>query len=235
MFGKAKRLFYGGLGVLTRKTVDDEFVRWLTFANAGMLNPGNVYAMKHAVDRLPSTNPVIEIGSFCGLSTNVLAYLLGARANPLITCDRWAFENAVEKVGESEISHERYRAFVIETFERNVRFFSSHRLPHTIEAFSDEFFDVWRAGREATDVFGRSLTLGGPISFAYIDGNHTYSFARRDFENVDAYLEPGGFILFDDSSDADHFGLSRLMREVRKTGRYVFVMKNPNYLFQKLS
>jgi len=46
-------------------------VRWLRFANAGMLLDGNVSAMSRATRNLPATGSLLEIGSFCGLSTNV--------------------------------------------------------------------------------------------------------------------------------------------------------------------
>jgi Methyltransferase domain len=44
------------------------------------------------------------------------------------------------------------------------------------------------------DFFGNAVQLGGPIAFAYIDGSHTYEQSTKDFQNVDRYLEPGGFI-----------------------------------------
>ena len=61
---------------LSMKKVEDEYLTWLQFANSGMLNHGNVYAMKYAIENLPTSDPIIEIGSFCGLSTNVLSYFL---------------------------------------------------------------------------------------------------------------------------------------------------------------
>ncbi len=44
------------------------------------------------------------------------------------------------------------------------------------------------------------------------------------------FLQVGGFILFDDSTDSV-FGL---MPEVLATGRYRLVARNPNHLFQKM-
>ena len=70
------------------------------------------------------------------------------------------------------------------------------------------------------------------ISFCYIDGNHTYEYAKRDFLNCDAYLETGGFILFDDST-VTKFSLHKLMPEIMKSGRYRLVATNPYHLFQK--
>jgi hypothetical protein len=217
-----------------------EYLSWLAFANAGMLVRGNADCFDYAVRNLPSAAPMVEIGSFCGLSTNVLTYLKrkhGA-ANPLVTCDPWAFEGseAGRMLGDSPtVSHADYRAFVKETFERNVRFFSRGDLPYSFEATSDAFFAAWGDGEDRRDVFGRTFRLGGPVSFAYVDGHHAYEFARRDFENCDRYLDRGGFLLFDDSGDGSEWEVRKVVREVAATGRYELVARNPNFFFRKLS
>src|SRR5208337_4385692 len=75
--------------------IRDEYITWLSYANAGMLAAGNHYLFDHAIRHLPSAAPILEIGSFCGLSTNVISHLKrvhGVR-NPLVTCDNWQFEN----------------------------------------------------------------------------------------------------------------------------------------------
>lgn len=220
--------------------LDEPFVKWLRFANAGMLHGGNLYGFDHALKHLPSDAPILEIGSFCGLSTNVLGHFKSKHGltNRLITCDKWVFEGSGrpderKPVGDSSIRHDEYRRFVKETYLRNVRFFSRDDLPSTVEMLSDEFFDAWGRGDSLEDVFGNTVTLGGPISFAYIDGNHTYPFAKRDFVNCDKYLEVDGFLLFDDSSDDSPFGVRQLMTEIVDSGRYDVVIKNPNYLFKK--
>jgi hypothetical protein len=122
---------------MTRECTD-EFLKWLGFANAGMLHPGNVIA------RL-----LVDEG----------------RRNALITCDKWAFEGAENggPIGGSEISHGDYREFVKSTFKRNVEFFSRVRRPHTVELTSDEFFDAWERRVGVRDVFGGSLVLGVQI------------------------------------------------------------------------
>ena len=221
---------------LRLKKIEDEYLNWLRFANAGMLDPGNVYAMKHVIKNLPTRDPIIEIGSFCGLSTNVLSYFLRKekKENILFCSDKWIFEGSENTtfLGLSDISSRDYKSFVKDTFIRNINFFSPNR-PHPIELFSDEFFEKWENKSEVIDVFNQSIKLGGYISFCYIDGNHTYDFAKRDFENVNQHLVPGGFILFDDSSDSNPFGLTKLMKEIKQRSDYSLVMKNPNYLFQK--
>lgn len=113
--------------------------------------------------------------------------------------------------------------------------FSRNDLPFTIETFSDEFFELWAASANCRDVFGRECTLGGEISFCYIDGNHTFEFAKRDFANTDKYLQVGGFILFDDSADGSGWEVCRVIGEALGTKRYEVVAANPNYFLRKLS
>jgi hypothetical protein len=184
---------------------------------------------------LPSQNPIVEIGSFCGLSTNLLSYFRQkhGKTNAIFNCDKWEFEGAQGNVGQSDISHADYRSFVRDTYIRNVKMFSRPGVPSTVEMLSDDFFTAWGRGESLTDVFGRPAQLGGPISFCYIDGNHEYRFAKSDFQNTDRYLEPGGFVLFDDSADGSKWEVCRVIEEVKKLPNYQLVVKNPNYLFQK--
>ena len=221
-----------------RRVLDDEYLTWLGYANAGMQDVGNPYLMDLAIQQLVSSSPVVEIGSFCGLSTNMLSHLLAkhGRTNPLVGADPWQFEHGEgnDSIGDG-VKLEEYTEFVRESFRRNVAFFSRNRPPHIFPMTSDDFFGAWARGDEGVDTEGVRVSLGGPISFAFIDGNHTYDFARRDFEGVDRDLETGGFILFDDSADASGFEVNRLMKEIAATPRYELVMKNPNYLFRRTS
>lgn len=116
---------------LTLKTYSDEYLNWLRFANAGMLHPGNIYAMKYAIDHLPGDEPVIEIGSFSGLSANVISYFLRKyhRTNKIFCSDKWIFEGSERGVylGDSDILHSDYRTYVMENFKRNIDMFSPNR------------------------------------------------------------------------------------------------------------
>lgn len=217
--------------------IADDYVAWLSSANAGRLNRGNLLAFDYAVRHLPSASPVVEVGAFCGLSTNLLTYYLGKHGatNPVYNCEAWRFEGAGGMIGESGVSHVEYRQFVRASYKYNVRTFSRGRLPHTVELPSDDFFAAWAAGRTLPDVFGRPAALGGPIAFAFVDGNHTCDFARRDFDHVDRHLEPGGFVLFDDSADGVHREVARVVSEVKRMPNYRVAVKNPNYLFQKVT
>lgn len=232
-----QRVVQYAIATATRRTIDDDFIRWLSFANAGMLNPGNAYLMDLAIREAPPDGAFLEIGSFCGLSTNCILHFMRKhrRSNPMFSCDKWVFENIQGGyVGESPLLHAQYREFVKETFIRNLRFFGAGVLPHTIEVFSDDFFELWSAGTSTPDVFGRQAQLGGGLAFAYIDGNHTYEYAKRDWQNVDRFLVPGGLVLFDDSASHLEFGVYPVTRELRSNPRYELVAVNPNHLFRKI-
>ncbi|MBI3663820.1 MAG: class I SAM-dependent methyltransferase [Acidobacteria bacterium] len=222
--------------------ISDDYVTWVCFANAGMLNRGNLYCFDYALRNLPSTDPIVEIGSFCGLSTNLLVHYMRKHGatNHLFTCDPWDFERSGLSSGEnlpgSPLSFVEYRNFVKETYVRNVQMFSRDHLPHSVECSSDEFFDAWRKKLRVRDVFGRDAELGGQISFCYVDGNHSEEFARRDFDNCNEFLAPGGFVLFDDSAKGLPFhGVQRVVAEVSASCRYEMVACNPNHLFRKLA
>ena len=220
------------------KYLEDDFIKWLLHANAGMLHLGNVYAMNYAIERLPSDGAIVEIGSFCGLSTNAMTYLIkkNNKTNKLYSADKWIFVNSHgnEQIGNSEISHLDYKSFVKESFIKNTNFFSPTSLPHTIELFSDEFFIEWNKNSTLNDVFNRTVHLGGPIAFSYIDGDHSYESTKRDFLNVDEHLELGGYVLFDDTSDLSAFGCRKFMSDMNRNDHYKLIMKNPNHLFQKI-
>ena len=124
----------------------DDYLAYLSFANAGMLNKGNLLCFDYAIRNLPSKNPMVEIGSFSGLSTNIMTYFKRKHCveNELFTCDKWEFEGADGNVGESDISHVEYREFVKAGYIRNVKMFSRSALPRTIELLSDDFFSAGR-------------------------------------------------------------------------------------------
>jgi len=216
--------------------INDEYITWLSFANAGMLEKGNLYSIDYAISHLPSAAPILEIGSFCGLSTNVIAHFKRKHgvSNPLITCDKWEFENVNGRpqIADSPVLFSDYKTLVKDSYVRNIGVFSRDDLPFTLEMTANEFFDAWKGEKNGVDVLGRSRKLGGSFSFCYIDGNHTYEYAKQDFLNCHKYLENGGFILFDDSTLTE-FTLHNLMPEVVASGRYRLVAQNPYHLFQK--
>jgi predicted O-methyltransferase YrrM len=226
------------LRAVARPTVlHDDYLEWLLLANAGMQHRGNLYLFDLAIQMAPEA-PMLEIGSFCGLSTNIVQYLKRkhGRTVPLFTCDKWVFEGSECPLPAAAlVSHHELRDFVIESFERSVRSFSRDDLPFTIEATSDEFFRAWGEGKHVVDVFGRDVSLGGELGFCFVDGNHSEEYVLRDFANCDRYLLPGGLILFDDSGDETTWDVRKVIRRIKHDDRYEVLAKNPNYLVRKLA
>ena len=241
---------------ITFNYIEDDFITWLKYIVPGGLHPGNIQCFEYAIKNLPDESPIVEIGTFAGLSTNIFSYYKWRyhKHNTLITCDRWIFEfapfltlgsaEALEAmktipVANTPISHAKYRQFVRDSYLRNTQMFAWESLPYTVELFSDEFFAEWEKQSLVPDVFARVIKLGGSIGFCYIDGNHSFEFTKRDFENCDKYLTVGGFILFDDSADGSTWGSAAFLQELVKTEvlekqRYEVVMRNPNYLIRKI-
>jgi len=197
--------------------ITDPYIEWLRYANVGMLTKGNLYCFDYAIRNLTSDAPIVEIGPFCGLSTNAIAYYKRkhGRKNRFINCDRWEFGPFVASDTLCERPVHEMEAFIRDNYIRNIEMFSRDDLPYTIELGSDDFFAAWGKGETRVDMLGREIGLGGQISFAYIDGDHSYAAARRDFENVDRFLEPGGFILFDDSSDYANWESRKVAQEAK--------------------
>jgi predicted O-methyltransferase YrrM len=220
-----------------RRLPMDHTRAWLTMANPGMLEPGNLYLFDRCIRDMPP-GAVIEIGSFCGLSLNHILLLMRhhARDNPVFSADAWEFEGftaGAACLDGTKIPAPPFQQHIIESFRRNVEFFNTDRLPHHIRLNSDDFFHAWSRGAVITDFFGREVTLGGPIAFAYIDGDHSYAQSLKDFENVDRYLAVGGFVIFDDSADWTDWGSHRAAREAASRSKYELVERAPNYCIRK--
>lgn len=215
----------------------DAGLAWLTRSIPGWLHPGNIAAFDLVIWDLPA-GAVVEIGSYAGLSLNVLHYLLrrSGRTNALFSADTWIFEvsNDPLAVGPAGLSGEERRTAIAETFERAVRLNCRGDLPHHLELVSDAFFAAWSEGTALTDFFGQRATPGGPIAFAYIDGDHGAEQSWRDFENTAKHLAPGGFVLFDDSADGTHWGCHASAVRAAATPGFTLVSTSPNYLIRKV-
>lgn len=224
----------------------DEFMLRLpsSVIGEGMLHEGNVYLMDLAIRQLPASGCVLEIGSYGGLSANLMLHLMRKwrKGNPFFSCDAWVYEGYHDTEssksafidGRADVMRTDYMAHIKASFVQVTRLLSADRLPYSIHARSDDFFQKWEQGAVVEDVFGRHVKLGGPISFAYVDGDHSYEAAKRDFENTDKYLTPKGIILMDDSGRKSAWGSARLVQEIRASRRYAVIGENPNFLLQKL-
>jgi len=89
-------------------------------------------------------------------------------------------------------------------------------------------------------LFGEDVTLGGKITFCYLDGDHSYDQVKKDYLNIDKILDTGGFIYFDDSDELHRDagvvknGCFEVVCEAINTSHYQVALKYPNYLLQKI-
>lgn len=202
----------------------------------GWLDPGHLYCFDYAIKNLPDTKPIIEIGTFAGLSTNVILYYLNkyGKTNQLYSTD-WFLRDIEPNESIALLKDPlELSGYLKELFVRNVRFFSPNSNNAAFDLASDDFFNYWKQGQAQTDLFGNQVVPGTKISFAYIDGNHKYEFAKRDFDNVDKILIKGGYILFDDSAGYTKWGSRDVAIEAVKSGKYKVIKKNPHYFVQKI-
>jgi predicted O-methyltransferase YrrM len=228
-----------------KKVSPDDFIRRLrsSVIGEGMLEEGNIYLFDKAIRQLPAIGAVVEIGSYGGLSANLICHLLRKykKQNSFFTCDPWIYEGYHDhKGGKTEFMDGRddvkrldHMEHIRQSFIRSSQLLSKANLPHSIHSTSNDFFSKWERTEEVNDVFERKVKLGGPIAFAYIDGDHSYEAAEQDLENVTKYLIRGGLILLDDSADHLSFGSARLMKKVARDKRFSIEDRNPNYLIRK--
>lgn len=202
----------------------------------GWLEKGHIYCIDYAMKNIPNNIPIMEIGTYAGLSTNVILYFLKKhnKNNTLYTTD-WYLQDITDDENIGFIENPRsFIDFIKESFIRNTLFFNRNAHIFSYDLASDEFFDAWNQNKTIIDLFGNTGNLGGNIAFAYIDGNHKYEFAKRDFENIDRILITGGYILFDDSAGYTSWGSRDVAIEAVNTGRYKVIKQNPHYFVQKI-
>ena len=225
----------------------DDFIKRIRslVIGEGMLNDGNIDLLKYAITKMPEFGAVVEIGSYGGLSTNLICYLLKKqkRNNTFFSCDAWIYEGFNDKGienkktidGRDDVLRSAYSLYMKNAFINATKFLSYENLPHSFQMYSDTFFKKWNNKELETDLFGESVKLGGLISFAYIDGGHSYEVAWNDFLNVSNNLQINGYVLIDDSADSSNFGSAKMINRIKKDKRFTIAGKNPNYLFKKIA
>ncbi len=119
---------------------------------------------------------VLEIGSFQGLSTVLLATALESTNDPRIhACDPWA---AIEAFGATmTTTDETFLAFTESITKAGVADrVTVHR------SFSSDLATKWDR----------------PLRLLWIDGDHSVPGATEDFENFSPHVVPGGIVAFHD-------------------------------------
>jgi hypothetical protein len=169
----------------------------------------------------------LEIGVFRGQSLSLAALL--SRMNHLQTeiCGISPFSSAGDSVS-------RYRTDV-DFFQDTLENFKHFNLPgpELVRAFS-------------TDPEAERFIASKEWDMIYIDGNHDYEIARKDWEICSLHLKVGGVIVLDDSAlntafrptafaTAGHPGPSRLAQEIDRKHFREILRVGHNRAFQKIA
>ena len=89
------------------------------------------------------------------------------------------------------------------------------------KVFDDNFEFI-----DGTSDFVKSMDTKFDIVF--IDGDHTYEWAKRDWDNVQGHLTEKAIVIFDDLDWGDH-GVLRFFESLNKTKETKYIDGSPSY------
>jgi len=127
----------------------------------------------------PARGTIVEIGSFKGKSTVMLA-TVAARYGlpPIVSIDPHNFNSAELHDLKAGPEASTYKDFLSNIEAAGV---ASHVEPH--RAYSIDMADAWKR----------------PIRFLWIDGDHSYKGAKTDFDGFFPHVVPGGVVALHDA------------------------------------
>ncbi|GAA0910912.1 class I SAM-dependent methyltransferase [Virgisporangium aurantiacum] len=149
---------------------------------------------------LPGTGCVVEIGSFLGRSTAVLAQAVRGRGQGRVV----AIDPHRGGSGDVDSQDPTGAASTLPLMRHNL-----HRLGLL------DLVDIECA--TATDAAG--TWSHGPVRLLFIDGLHTYDAVQADFAAVEPHLDAGAVVVFDDYRPRQYPGLVRAVDELVLAGR----------------
>ena len=145
---------------------------WLEDAEADLLVAGLTRALAEA----PGARAVVEVGSYQGRSTVVLASVVAA-LRPDVTV--YAIDPHEGQVGALDKAVEQTPP-TLAAFQRNIAAAQVGHVVETIQQRSDEV--SWRQ----------------PIAFLFVDGFHDLESVSRDFLHFEPWLADGAYVAFHD-------------------------------------
>jgi cephalosporin hydroxylase len=166
---------------------------WLQEDEADLL-----LAVSHkALIELPQPYAIVEVGSYCGRSTVVLASVVKAICPDAKV---YAIDPHEGKVGAQDTGISDMQP-TKEKFQQNI---ANAGFTSFVEIIPQYSFEV---------------TWEKPICLLLVDGLHDYTNVSRDFFHFEPWLVPGAYIAFHDY--ADYFpGVKTFVGEILASGRY---------------
>jgi len=167
---------------------------WLADEEADLL----IAALFRALSTGEDARAIVEVGSYCGRSTVVLASVLQSLRTDKIKV--YAIDPHDGKVGAMDQGIQQFTPS-LNKFHRNV---ASAGLSALVEAIQSYSFNVhWDS----------------PIGFLFIDGLHDYVNVARDFYHFEPWLVSGGYVAFHDYA---HYypGVVTFVNEILASGNY---------------
>ncbi len=155
------------------------------------------------IARHTAPGDLVEIGSLYGKSAFALAWLAHwHHLGSLVCVDPWELAASSHQGEAARLVNAAVRgldwqhAFLgfaasLAPFERVAY------IRQASEAGAAHYRDVAAAGHIDTPEFGR-VPIEGRIAILHIDGNHQFESVRRDLDAWLPFVQPGGWVLFDD-------------------------------------
>jgi predicted O-methyltransferase YrrM len=177
----------------TALTVMKQVQGWLFDDEADLL----ITVADQALAACPEASALVEIGSYCGKATTVLANVVRAM-RPAARV--WAIDPHDGVVGDLDRSVSRNPP-TLDTFRRNIGRAGLSDFVETVQARTADV--AWSA----------------PICLLLVDGLHDYGSVSRDFQHFEPFLADAALIAFHDY--ADYFpGVQKFVDELLRTNRY---------------
>jgi predicted O-methyltransferase YrrM len=168
----------------------------------GWMSPGQAATLYDASQSCPSGGTIVEIGSFQGRSTIVLASAAPAGAEVIAIDPHAGNDRGPQELdGYADEAADDHATFLRNLTDAGVR----DRVRH-VRMFSDEAL----------------AEVDGPIDVLYVDGAHRYAPARADIRDWGALVADGGTLLIHDSFSS--IGVTAaIMRELLLGDRFRYV------------
>lgn len=166
------------------------------------MSPGQAATLYDAARRCPNDGTIVEIGSFQGRSTIVLASAAPSRATVIAIDPHAGNDRGPQEIdGFADAAADDHAVFVANLERAGV----SDRVRH-LRMFSDAAL----------------IDVAGPVDVLYIDGAHRYAPARADIRDWGARVTSGGTMLIHDSFSSIGVTLA-ILRELLFGGRFRYV------------